>query len=307
MSWTENKWLKPAWLGENNDFVNKYQDKFAKIGEKFAPEINTKTNSPLKSAGISDPDIKESTNGANPVTAVHELGATYYSKEGFEDIDSKVTSKGFVFSFNNKSKEYNLKTTILIIYTPLFFGDPDKSRRVDGPLEKENPGLFREVEGHEKYGHVPQIMEVVRKALIIKLQMPEKSTRHLQDKDERKKGITYKGDIATILTEYGIDLRKILDEEISFIIETNPNITEDNVAELVEVNNILEQSELLATQQILINKLCDKIKVAMSASNIHRDANERAKRKLGGEGSIKYLNFKKDITWQGNKLPQVYY
>ncbi|MFN0201874.1 MAG: hypothetical protein ACKVTZ_10150, partial [Bacteroidia bacterium] len=39
MSWTENKWLKPAWMGGGNDFVTKYQDKFAKIGEKFAPKV----------------------------------------------------------------------------------------------------------------------------------------------------------------------------------------------------------------------------------------------------------------------------
>ncbi|MFN0201619.1 MAG: hypothetical protein ACKVTZ_08870 [Bacteroidia bacterium] len=43
MSWTENKWLKPAWMGGENDFVTKYQDKFAKIGEKFAPKIVEKT------------------------------------------------------------------------------------------------------------------------------------------------------------------------------------------------------------------------------------------------------------------------
>ncbi|MFN0201871.1 MAG: hypothetical protein ACKVTZ_10135 [Bacteroidia bacterium] len=44
MSWTENKWLKPAWIGGGNDFVTKYQDKFAKIGEKFAPKIVHKSS-----------------------------------------------------------------------------------------------------------------------------------------------------------------------------------------------------------------------------------------------------------------------
>ncbi|MFN0201616.1 MAG: hypothetical protein ACKVTZ_08855 [Bacteroidia bacterium] len=42
MSWTESKWLKPAWMGGENDFVTKYQDKFSKIGEKFAPPIKEK-------------------------------------------------------------------------------------------------------------------------------------------------------------------------------------------------------------------------------------------------------------------------
>ncbi len=44
MNWTENKWLKPAWMGGGNDFVTKYQDKFAKIGERFAPKVETSTN-----------------------------------------------------------------------------------------------------------------------------------------------------------------------------------------------------------------------------------------------------------------------
>lgn len=56
MGWTENKWLKPAWMGENNDFTTKYQGEFSKIGGKFAPNMELKESNTTNVGYEKDPE-----------------------------------------------------------------------------------------------------------------------------------------------------------------------------------------------------------------------------------------------------------
>ncbi len=94
MNWTENKWLKPAWMGEGNDFVTKYQDKFAQIGDKFAPKI-AQSKSKVDSLGYEKEIDKR---GIFLTHSTEEL-----SKELLERIQSFVPEVKLKLLLNNEA------------------------------------------------------------------------------------------------------------------------------------------------------------------------------------------------------------
>lgn len=102
MSWTENKWIKPAWMGGGNEFVTKYQDKFSQIGEKFAPKVKAKSKNNKWGNVIYlllTPKLKSGSR-LSYGTAVEEANRIY-KKLGVET--RLVFFSGEVFDFDAKS------------------------------------------------------------------------------------------------------------------------------------------------------------------------------------------------------------
>ena len=109
-------------------------------------------NNPIIFIDVDGKEFILSTNytydGVASPTSAHQLGVT-----------SINGSSPFSLAFNSKTNEFDFTLNVNVQFTSNFTSSGG------GSMEKENPGLYREVKAHEN-GHVQQIYEAVKKVFL---------------------------------------------------------------------------------------------------------------------------------------------
>jgi len=197
-------------------------------------------------------------------TTVHDLGSTSL-KRG--DIH---------IAFNDKTNEYDITLNVQISYSQAFQGENN--------IEDENPGLFKEIDAHER-GHADQLFEAAQKDITIKFMNGDKEVTYTGKADEV---------FTQLVTEYGDQLSK----EYTIKVMTGQMTKEDAAAEMnSRLTTVLKDAALQTSKQISTN-ISD---MNNDIPAVEADANNRATKKLG-EKDIKYLNRNQKTYYKGKEL-----
>ena len=205
-------------------------------------------------------------NGKATPTVVHELGNT-----------SINATSPLTLIYNHDTKEFDFTLNINVQFSSNFTGD--MNNKGGGSLEQNNPGLYREVKGHED-GHAGQNFDAARKNISITLNIGGKN-------------ITYSGRPDQVLT-------KAFNEfDVKLKAETQIKIDNGDFASQKDVDTYLQTETdkfMKSATDKVVKKIFDNIKNGMNpkTKDLEADANKRAAKNLG-EKTIKYNNGKTKI------------
>lgn len=234
-------------------------------------------NNPIIFIDVDGKDFILSTNytydGVASPTSVHQLGAT--SINGTSPL---------ALVYNTKTKEFDFTLNVNVQFTSNFTSGGG------GSMEKENPGLFREVKAHED-GHVNQNFEAAKKSISVTINVGGKP-------------ITYSGRPDQVLTKaynaFDVKLKT----------ETQAKINNGDFKSQADVDGYMktETDKFMTTtfeelKTKVVGKIADNLKTGMDPKkkDLEKDANDRAAKKLGA-GTIKYNNGKTPIKHKGKQL-----
>lgn len=206
---------------------------------------------------------------SNPKT-VHDFGNTSVSN-----------SNPLAVSYNTKSQEFDIKLNVNIQFSGAF------SPKGTGPLEQQNPGLYREVNAHER-GHADQNFEAAIKDVSIKITIGGKEQ-------------TFKGRGDKVLIKVFNTWKAGAEADLKTKIDNGEITTQEKVSEYWKAAGELFRT---GTLQEAVNKVGEGIVkniVNGMKGDKETDANNRATNKLGA-GTIQYINGKKQMKYNGKVL-----
>ncbi|HYE54635.1 MAG TPA: RHS repeat-associated core domain-containing protein, partial [Chitinophagaceae bacterium] len=210
------------------------------------------------------PAIKNNYGGTSTPKTHHDLGITSF--------------KGVSLSYNTKTNSFDVAVNITTSYTSLFKGGSSST------MEKQNPGLFKEVKAHEE-AHQQQIMEAAKADISIKVKIGGKEK-------------TYKGQVDDVLTAASKDFEKVKNTELQNKIKNGEITTQE------EANKFMNQGQqefggiIYKAVAAVENNIQTMYPPGTAAPEV--DANKRASKTLGG--SMPYTNGQKPIMLNGKPL-----
>jgi RHS repeat-associated protein len=231
-------------------------------------------NNPIIFIDVDGKDFLLSTNytydGTASPTSIHQLGVT-----------SLNSSSPLALAYNTTTKEFDFTLNVNVKFTSNFTSSGG------GSMEKENPGLYREVNAHEN-GHVQQFFEAAKKNTSVTINVGGKP-------------ITYSGRPDQILTK----AYNAFDVKLKAETQAKINNGDFKTQADVDAYQKTETDKFMTTtftdlQDKVIKKIGDNVKAGMTGDK-ETDANKRAEKKLGA-GTIKYNNGKTAVKYKGKQL-----
>jgi RHS repeat-associated protein len=208
--------------------------------------------------------------GSSNVATVHDFAKTGIDKGGPLGV-----------SYNTKTNEVDIKLNVNIQFTSAF------SPNGTGPLEKQNPGLYREVNAHER-GHADQFFEAAKQDVSIKITIGGKEQ-------------TFKGRGDKVLTKVFNEWQKGAQADFNNKIKNGEITTNEQAEDYWKTASDQFQKGTWQDAVGEVAKGIEKNIVNGMNGNKETDANKRAAKKLG-ENTIQYNNGKKQIIYNGKVL-----